>query len=597
MISIGTLTGRIFRSIFLIAIVVVLFAGVLVSGLVYSLFDNQLRRELLNTAELIESSLPTLSAGTLDSALSSQFDPDEAAAATQSLVGDKLAYLEGLELRELRVTWIAADGRVLYDSAASEGAELENHLSRPEVQLALRDGSGFANRHSATLDENTVYLARLLPDGSILRVAGTQKSILGHMLAALGPVILILAAVAILAAASARLMARRILGPLESIDFEEPLMSDTYPELAPLLTRLNTARHEIAERTAQLDAQREEFSVVTGSMREGLVLVDSRDQVLFINEAAAQVFEVTPADVLGRHLLVLDRNSRMQHVVAAARENVGAEGTIERDGRVYQLRASPVIAEGDAGGVALLVLDITEWYQTDAQRREFTANVSHELKTPLTVINGYAELMERGMVEPADAERFMRLIHEEATRLITLVDDIITLSQLDESESSALVPPVFEPVDLAELAQEVCGRLASFAQGREIDLVLDTAAAEGTATVEGVPVLLSKMLYNLVENGIRYTDPGGKVAVSIAEAKGESVVLRVSDTGIGIPAALHDKVFERFFCVDHSRSRDTGGTGLGLAIVKHAAVLHQADVTLTSAEAKGTTVEVRFPHP
>jgi two-component system phosphate regulon sensor histidine kinase PhoR len=564
----STLAARIFKSIFLTAVAVVLFAGTLVTGLVYAVLGDQLRRELLNTVEVIETALPH--------------------------TGDETAYLEGLALRDVRITWIAADGSVLYDSVAPEGTELENHLDRPEVQGALANGSGVASRHSQTLDVETIYLAHRLADGTVLRVAGTQKSILGHMATAFVPGLLILLAVAAIAAASARLTARLILRPLGAIDFEQPLASETYPELSPLLTRLNTSMREIAERSAELDARQAEFDVVTNSMREGLVLTDGAGQVLFINAAAARLFESAPADVLGRHLLTLNRSSGIQQVVDSAAGGERAEGYFEQAGRVYQLLASPVLRDGEPNGAALLVLDVTEWYQADLQRREFTANVSHELKTPLTVINGYAELIERGMVEPEDVRRFTRLIHDEGTRLITLIDDIITLSQLDEEEGGVREQAGFETVDLLGLAHETCEQLESFARGREVTVEVDAEDA-APLEVEGIRLLLSRMLYNLVENGIRYTNPGGAVTVELAREDGAAVV-RVRDTGIGIPAELHAKVFERFFCVDRSRSRSTGGTGLGLAIVKHAALLHNATIDLQSTEAKGTTITLRFPH-
>ncbi|MDR0347699.1 MAG: PAS domain-containing protein, partial [Coriobacteriales bacterium] len=536
----GTLTGRIFRNIFFTALAVVLLTGILFAGLAYTVLDSQLRRELLNTIDVIESALPA--------------EDDEA------------AYLGRLVMRDIRVTWIAADGAVLHDSVASDDVEFENHFNRPEVQEALRSGSGIASRHSSTLDAETLYAARLLPDGTVLRVAGTQRSIIGHMAAVAVPGILVLLAVAGVAALTARFTAKRMLNPLDALDFEQPLANETYPELAPLLTRLNTSRREIIERNAQLDAQRGEFDVVTGNMREGLVLFDTQGRVLFINAAAAELFGVGSSDVAGRHLLALSRDDSIQRVVESALRGRRAEGHIEQDGRVYRLLASPVFAavggvgglrggalgegeaatdaalngagaatdaslngagaatdtalnekngdtDGVASGAALLALDVTEWYRADVQRREFTANVSHELKTPLTVINGYAELMERGMVEKDDVVRFTRLIHDEATRLITLVDDIITLSQLDEKEESLEGFAAFEEVNLVTLVHEVSGRLASFAQGREVRL--DAQIAEGEVLVFGIPLLLSRMLYNLVENGIRYTNPGGEVRVVV----------------------------------------------------------------------------------
>jgi two-component system phosphate regulon sensor histidine kinase PhoR len=557
------LTGRIFRSILLTVVAVVLVAGVLASVLVYAVLDGQLRRELLNIAEVVEGALPA--------------------------VDDEAAYLTGLAVRDVRVTWIAPDGSVLHDSVAGDEAGLANHLDRPEVQDALRTGSGIAHRRSQTLDEETIYLARLLPDGSVLRVAGTQKNLLGHMATALLPAVLVLAALALAAAAAARIISRRILSPLGALDFDRPLENVAYPELTPLLTRLNASRREIAAQNAQLDARQSEFDAVVGSMREGLVLIDSQGGVLLINDAAIDIFGASATEVAGRHLLALNRSEQIQQVVERALGGARAQGYFEREERVYQLLASPVPADGGTGGAALLVLDVTEWHRADVQRKEFTANVSHELKTPLTVINGYAELLEQGMVATEDVGRFTRLIHDEATRLITLIDDIITLSQLDEGAPDG--PPAVEEVDLGALARDAVSRLASFAQERDVALCLRPLVED--AVVQGVPVLLARMLYNLVENGIRYTDPGGEVTVGIGR-DGDEAVVSVLDTGIGIPRRFHEKVFERFFCVDASRSRSTGGTGLGLAIVKHGALMHHARVALHSSEGAGTLVEIRF---
>ncbi|MDR0350301.1 MAG: PAS domain-containing protein, partial [Coriobacteriales bacterium] len=519
-----TLTGRIFRSVLLTAVAVVLLAGLLASGLVYTMLDAQLRRELLNTAELIERSLPA--------------------------VGDEAAYLSDLSLRDLRITWIATDGSVLYDSAIGGEAPLENHLDRPEVRSALETGSGFARRHSQTLDEETVYLARRLPEGSVLRVAGTQRNLLGYMAAALLPSALILVVAALVAAVAARLISRRILSPLDKLDFEHPLETESYPELAPLLSRLAASGREIIERKAQLDERQGIFDAVTESMREGLVLIDAQGAVLSINEAAISVFGSAAADVMGRHLLALNRSEQIQAPVEAALKGQRAQGYLEQGGRVYRLFASPVLTDGEPNGAALLVLDVTEWHRADLQRREFTANVSHELKTPLTVINGYAELLSQGTVPPEDALRFSHLVHEEATRLITLVDDIITLSRLDEGKEGQGDLPAMERVELCALATEVVERLEPFAKSQGVRLSL--CALVDAAMVRAMPTLLSKMLYNLVENGIRYTDPGGEVTVGVG-TDGDAAQLSVLDTGIGIPERFHDKVFERFFCVDSSR--------------------------------------------
>jgi two-component system phosphate regulon sensor histidine kinase PhoR len=598
--NMGTLSGRIFRNIFLTAAAVVLFAYLLVAGLVYAVLDSQMRRELLNTIDVIEEALVpmTEAAGASAEGSGVPAEGSGASAGTAGAAGTsdtralaEAAYLGRLELRDIRVTWIAADGTVLHDSVVAESSTLENHLDRPEVRDALQSGSGTASRHSETLGEETVYLARLLPDGTVLRVAGTQKSVLGHMATMLVPLLLVLSVVAVMIALIARFTSRRILKPLSDIDFDQPLENETYPELSPLLTRLNATHRELAERNAQLDAREREFDVVTDSMQEGLVLADTHGQVLFINAAAAHLFDATSDEVVGRHLLALNRSSAMQQVVDAALNGERAEGSFKLEGRIHQVLASPVFLEGEPRGAAFLVLDITERHLADIQRREFSANVTHELKTPLTVINGYAELMEKGMVLQEDVERISRLIHEEAGRLITLIDDIITLSQLDEQEGRVLGLAVFEKVDLFALAREVTERLANLARSKEVTLTL--LPSDDDVYVSGIRVLLYRMLYNLVENGIRYTDAGGKVCVKIFCEDGR-VVASVRDTGIGIPEALHEKVFERFFCVDSSRSKETGGTGLGLAIVKHGALLHNATIDLHSAEGAGTTMNLSF---
>jgi len=597
-----SLSGRIFRSIFLTTLAVVVLVGATASMLIYAMLDRQLQRELQNMSEIIVQALPTTT--------------------------NEAVYLEGLAVRDTRITWIAANGTVYYDSivmgpqdqdAPAPALSLENHLDRSEVRDALATGIGTARRHSQTLDEETLYYARRLPDGTILRVAGTQRSILGIMATMLGPSLVILVGAALAVAVIARFTTRRMLRPLEVLDFDQPLTNDTYPELAPLLTRLDAQHRAIEQGIAQLDARRHEFQVVTSGMREGLVLIDAAGMILYLNTAAMQLFDAQAQDCVGAHVLTLNRSKQLQEALKATQEGTYADKTLELGGRVYRLMANPVFSpskpsavaprgsntasegEGTAvffspkpSGAALLVMDITERHDADMLRREFSANVSHELKTPLTVINGYAELMRQGMVKGEDVARFAGLIHDEAGRLITLIEDVITLSQLDEVDARPFTSNVFEPVDLLELSQEVCAHLVSFAAERHVTLVSPTALAHTNTTVLGIRVLLYHMLYNLVENGIRYTDAEGTVAVAVEREDGSRVV-RVTDTGIGIPAAYHEKVFERFFCVDQSRSKTTGGTGLGLAIVKHGANLHGAKIALQSVESQGTTITVRFP--
>jgi two-component system phosphate regulon sensor histidine kinase PhoR len=500
---------------------------------------------------------------------------------------------------------------------------MDNHLDRPEVIEALAKGVGTSKRHSDTLNEETTYLARALQDNTILRVAGSQRSVVGHLVTMIVPDLLIIALAALITALIARFTARRILRPFAHINFARPLESETYPELAPLLTKLNSSFIELSEQSRALKAQQHELEIVTGNMKEGLILVDAEGHVLSLNTSAAHIFNITEdvvAETLSekRHLLTISRNVELQQLLEAVLAGKYSESELEQEDRYYQVLGSPVISKDEGGaeegaddeaesspsGAVLLIRDITEWHEGDVLRKQFSANVSHELKTPLTVINGYAELMKQGMVNPGDEARLASLIHDEATRMILMIDDILTLSQLDESGATgAVIEESFETLDLLLVSEEVCRLLRSFAQERQITLngptvvpgttPHDEADEAPSFKVKGVRTLVTRMIYNLVENAIRYSDLGGSVTINLSMEE-DRVAVSVADNGIGIPLNLHDKVFERFFCVDQSRSKATGGTGLGLAIVKNGAKLHKATIDLTSAEGQGTTVVLRF---
>ncbi len=580
----GKLSARIFKSIIFTVIAIVLVLNIAFGWLAYLLLDRQLQQELDNTVSLIEQA----------------FSYDESA--------DKNDLLGALSLREIRITWIDKDGTVLYDSAVSSNTQLpnmDNHLDRPEVIDAIASGSGTSKRHSDTLNEETTYLARVMSDNTIVRVAGSQKSVLGHLGSMILPDILVLSFATLAAVLIARLTAKRILRPFGNINFARPLESETYPELAPLLVRLNSSFNELSEQSEALKAQQNEFEIVTSNMKEGLLLVDATGAILSINPSAAQIFNVTD-DVLSvtlsekRHLLTINRSAELQQLLEEVLAGKFSEGEMQQGDRYFQILGSPVIPDkisldDNAQGAVLLLRDITEWREGDMMRKQFSANVSHELKTPLTVINGYAELMKQGMVHPGDEARLAGLIHDESTRMILMIDDILTLSQLDESSTaSSTIEESFEVLDLFEISEEVCKRLSSYANEKQIALVKpETTDQISSLKTKGLSTLVTRMIYNLVENAIRYSDVGGTVQVSLS-ADDDQVSVSVSDTGIGIPSALHEKVFERFFCVDQSRSKSTGGTGLGLAIVKNAAKIHKATIDLNSAEGRGTTITLGF---
>ncbi len=502
--------------------------------------------------------------------------------AAQGVETEGAAYFDGFAAEDFRITLIAGDGTVQYDTSA-DAATMENHGDREEVREAMRTGVGESERDSDTVLAKNIYYAKRLSNGDILRVSVTYSSVWALLLGMLPPVCLILFGALVLSLILAERVSARIVQPLNNLNLEDPLSNQTYAELSPLLNRIAHLHRDIDAQLQLLAQKREEFTAVTGGMAEGLVLLGKDGTVLSINRAAAELFS-TDQGCVGMRFLTVCRSTAVQQVISSAMQQKSEEAVVAISGREYRLSAAPVMTEDAASGVCLLAFDVTEKIQSERMRREFTANVSHELKTPLHAILGTAELLHSGLVATDDIPHFTEMITHEAGRLVQLINDIIRLSQLDEMTE---LPA--ESVDLYALAQEVIQTLQTTADAKQVTLTLHGASLH----VTGVRTLLYEILYNLCENAIRYNVPDGRVEVFL-EQQTDSIVLRVSDTGIGIPDAHQARIFERFYRVDKGRSRDSGGTGLGLSIVKHAAEYHHAKLQLKSKEGVGTEITVLF---
>jgi len=485
-------------------------------------------------------------------------------------------------IRPIRVTWIAPDGGVLYDSNA-DPAEMENHADRAEVIQAMRDGEGRDSRLSRTLNRRTYYVALRLADGSVLRLSEARQTVLGALLGLIPILMLAFLLVMALGVFVAGRLTALLVRPIDAIDLEHPAENDVYAELTPLLARLQAQNQRIDAQLHAMEAHSHAFDTITENMAEGLVVLADDGTVLSVNRSAARLFGVMPDTAVSGHYMALTRDLSVHDAVKLALSGSTAGARLERSGRIYQLLANPVLVERESGGAILLLLDITEREQAEETRREFSANVSHELKTPLTSIAGYAEMLAAGIVLPGDIVDVSGKIHAEARRMIALIEDILALSKLDEGKA----PAEKEPVELLALARDAAALLAASADAQGVSVTVEGEAA----TVLGVHSVLEEMLFNLMENSIKYNAPGGKVCVRIGQTS-EGVAVTVADTGVGIAPEHQERVFERFYRVDKSRS--TGGTGLGLSIVKHGAMLHGAKVALTSKAGEGTEVEVVF---
>ena len=510
---------------------------------------------------------------------------EELGIAAVGVEDDGMDYLAALPDGQRRFTWIAADGSVIYDTKA-DADSMENHSEREEVKAAFETGAGENVRYSNTLMQKTMYAARRLDDGTVLRVSISTATVGALLLGVTQPMLAVLAAALILSAILAKHISRRVVAPLNELDLEHPLddSNAAYEELAPVLGRINRQRSQINSQLRELRRRTDEFAQVTGSMREGLVLLNEQGYILSMNPAARNIFAVE-GDCAGKDFLTVDRSCDMSAAVRSAMESGHGRLHERHGGRIYQVDVSRIDSDGAAIGTVILVFDVTEQESAEQMRREFTANVSHELKTPLQGIIGSAELLENGMVKPEDMPRFVGHIRAEAQRLVTLIGDIIRLSELDEGGE---LPT--ETVDLLPLAQEAAENLRAAAEAKNVSIIVSGE----NAPVIGVRRLLYEIAYNLCDNAIKYNVDGGSVDVRVG-AEGGSACLTVRDTGIGIPPEHQSRIFERFYRVDKSHSKASGGTGLGLSIVKHAVAYHHGTIALKSEVGKGTEITVRFP--
>ena len=550
------MTKRIFRAICLVALAVFLASVTLIMGILYDYF-SQVQQDQLRI---------------------------EAGLAARGVEENGAAYFEGLDTQSYRITWIGADGTVLFDSD-SDASAMENHLEREEVKQAMASGFGHSARYSSTLMERLLYSAQRLEDGSVIRLAITQNSVLTIMLGLIQPVLLVSLVAVILALALASRVSKTVVRPLNELNLDEPLNNEGFDELSPLLRRIDSQQRQLKGQALELKQKKDEFLAVTSNMSEGLVLLNSSGTILSINNAALTILDADKSSV-GQDILTVNRSLEMQKLLEEAKAGQRSETKLCLTGREYQLDASPIVSGGNIGGVALLLFDITERENAEQLRREFTANVSHELKTPLHSISGCAELMKNGMVKPEDTVRFAGQIYSEAQRLINLIEDIIRLSRLDEGAEDMQR----ERIDLYALSGSVIDSLGNEAKENKITVEL----CGGPAFIWGVRQLVSGMIYNLLDNAIKYNKANGSVKLSVSN-EGEFSLLNVSDTGIGIPPEHQSRVFERFYRVDKSHSKEVGGTGLGLSIVKHSAMVHNAKIDLQSTPGKGTSITVRFP--
>ena len=495
-------------------------------------------------------------------------------------------YFKEIKNLKDRITLIDSQGTVLYDNR-QEPKMMENHLERPEVAAAIKEGRGETVRISDTLGQQTFYYAIRLDNGNVIRVANTTSNVYAVAAENVPYVLLICLIMLTIIFFLARHQTASIVAPLNNLDLEEPLSNDVYDEFSPLLRKLEQQNTLIEETFLILNKEREEFKSITQNMNEGLIVLNSAGEMLIVNQRAAEIF----GKVVEGHYLTLNRSAEFREVAEKALNGEAGESRLKQDGRIYQLMATPTLSEesenGKPEGVVVLALDITEKEETERIRREFSANVSHELRTPLTSISGYAEIIKEGIAKPEDINSFAEKIYSETKRMIALVEDIMKISKLDEG----VIEASNEMVNLQEICKDVIERLKDKAQKTQVTIDLENTAEKPPVVVKGVTAMLDELVFNLCENAIKYNKKGGNVTVKLTE---NPVRLIVTDTGIGIAQEHQSRIFERFYCVDKSHSRDTGGTGLGLSIVKHIVKQHKAGINLESEPDKGTKIEITF---
>ncbi len=550
------MTRRIFRNTMMIILSVLLLCGIFIIGVLYRYFNKELTDELYNEMRFI----------------------------TGGVEANGLEYLNGLDKMEIRITWVDRDGTVLYDNHA-DVATMDNHGDREEIRNAMLSSSGNSVRYSYTLSEKRIYHAERLSDGTVIRLSYVQSSIWKILLGMIRPVLMVVILAFSMGGILAYRLSKQLIEPLDRIDLDNPDESLVYEEMTPFVRKIINQNKQIHDNVAALKAQKEEFSLITENMQEGLIIIDKNAQVLSHNTSVLKLFGVLES-VEQKNVLVLNRTKEFENAVALALEGRHNEKIITVGERVCNLYLNPVFDDEKIAGAIIVVTDVTEKEKREHLRREFSANVSHELKTPLTSISGIAEIIKSGIVEAKDVPEFAGKIHKEASRLITLVEDIIKVSQLDEADTTVEK----ERVNLYELSGEVLEQLEPVAKLNAIRLSL---VGEDIAIV-GVKPIIREMIFNLCDNAIKYNKPEGEVIVKVKLDENKRSYIEVKDTGIGIASDQQDRIFERFYRVDKSHSKEIGGTGLGLSIVKHGAILHGADIIVDSKLEQGTRIRVTF---
>ena len=553
------MTRKIFQSMIAVVVSVLLLSLALITGVLYEHFESAMLDQMRTTASFVE----------------------------QGVKEDGMKYLDEMSSSQCRITWIEADGTVKFDNRSDPGT-MENHADRAEVKEALENESGTSIRRSSTLSEHTLYYAKRMQDGTVLRLAMSQRSVLFLMGGMISPVVFIFLAACALAGVLSYRVSKKIVKPLGSIDLQHPEQVETYDELSPFLQRIAAQNREIRSQMEEIRKQQQEFSMITENMSEGLFVVDRNYQILSYNRSAVRIFGMAPESV-PENLLAVNRSEGFRSVVDSALKGRHAQENLELDGRVYQIIASPVCQQEDAldlVGAVILTLDVTEKEAQEQYRREFTANVSHELKTPLTSISGFAEIMQDGFVKDEDVKVFAGRIYKEAQRLIRLVGDVIRISRLDEGG----LPYQWEELDLYSMVHDIFSTLHEAARKQEVHMYMEG----GSTMLDTVPTIMEEVLYNVCDNAIKYNHRGGEVFVQLKD-EGDVVRINVRDTGIGIPKEDQERIFERFYRVDKSHSKEIGGTGLGLSIVKHGVKTLNGRLWLNSEPGQGTEIIMEFP--
>ena len=553
------MTKRIFKNTILIIFAVIVLCGVFIIGVLYKYFNKELMDEMHQEIRFIAKGV--------------------------ELQG--MDYLEAFDGMDTRITWVASDGEVVYDNQV-DITTMDNHSDRKEIKDALISSSGKSTRYSSTLSEKRVYQAQRLSDGSVIRISYVQKTIFMLIFGMIQPILILIILALGLAGFLAYRLSKQIIEPLEQIDLDNPDESVVYEEMAPFVRKIIYQNSQIAQTMDILKAQQDEFKLITENMQEGFIVVDRDSKILSHNTSALRIFNAEQ-NVENKKVLMINRTHEFQEMVNQALSGVHIERIIPIGERIYNIYINPVFADSEenksVAGAVIIATDVTEREQREELRREFSANVSHELKTPLTSISGIAEIIKSGIVEAKDVPEFAEKIYDEAKRLITLVEDIIKLSQLDESGLNMAK----EDVNLYGLCGEVVKQLTPVAELNNVSIELEGS----TAFIYGVKPVIREMIFNLCDNGIKYNKDGGSVLVSVEDTAEETLV-SVKDTGIGIPIDQQDRIFERFYRVDKSHSKEIGGTGLGLSIVKHGALIHGARIKVESVPNQGTSVTIAF---